>query len=789
MVCRITGPGSIGNQSAAISLNVHTMNCGSCGVSLKSSTGSCRCAVCDVKFCGKCTFRTEDSDLFTCIACLGHNVFYDKLRNKAEEIYQRVEEALLGKQRVASIRMQELCLHFYQTVDVLNRLLYFSVLQRMWPLLLKIVKYQEDHGLEGNLGTLQALKLHAEPRALHSELVQRVALLNAKCIDCPPERNYPKLVRSKQPTLGIALSGLHGHFQIWQLLHTPLLQLLERAKSRGDLKILIFATQRPNLELSFVLEMYRAFSAEKCWLDVFDDKTGALPTELTLTQQSKFRRMVREQGTTAVLDCSSCHGSEAFRVLCRPGSETRFTFGYLEPAVLPRNSSSCSGVILDPVSGSSTPVPDDGFSVCHISCWKPPVIDSMRGLNRSKRAMFRQGNGQKFCIHTPVDCDGISHECLKQLLELLEALPDAILCFDGATLTQITATIQNMQLFAVEHGLSEHYFDGRVDWWGQLPVKGRGQRIRDNAQVCLALGPSSGDIGVNLALCVGVPVVTNQGSHGGATSFLVMIGLGALAGSDQPADLVKQLYNDANLLMSMWSILDHQAENLTGFFNLQRTANDLAEFVIAHHESSDRNPPTRKFISCKPEPPYFELDQHGKLQQTAGALVREGNDQLETDVLPGLQDYDSGMIVEIDADFETSRAEATAIRAEALMLSAHHRSDVAESDADLDLADHDVGAECEPASPHSLNALAAQAAPDGKKWPSVFHDQPEEGPKGQIRVGDGAKIMSDRLSSDSMFYASAATFIDLTMGDATVDEGDVGRAAFGEPPSAGDLLV
>jgi hypothetical protein len=121
------------------------------------------------------------------------------------------------------------------------------------------------------------------------------------------------------------------------------------------------------------------------------------------------------------------------------------------------------------------------------------------------------------------------------------------------------------------------------------------------------------------------------------------------------------------------------------------------------------------------------------------------------------------------------------------MLSAHHRSDGAESNADLDLAD--MRAECEPASAHSLNALAAQAAPDGKKGPSVFHDQPEEGPKGQIRVGDGAKIMSDRLSSDSMFYASAATFIDLTMGDATVDEGDVGRAAFGEPPSAGDLLV
>ena len=61
-------------------------------------------------------------------------------------------------------------------VDILNRLLMFDTLKQMWPLLLEIVKYQEENEMEGHLETLQVVRFHAEPRALHSELVRRVAL-------------------------------------------------------------------------------------------------------------------------------------------------------------------------------------------------------------------------------------------------------------------------------------------------------------------------------------------------------------------------------------------------------------------------------------------------------------------------------------------------------------------------------------------------------------------------------------------------------------------------------------
>ena len=634
-------------------------------------------------------------------------------------ITKSTEDAIVGRNSVCRYDMQILFFNFCQTVDVLNRLVMYRDLERMWPLLLRILQYQEEHDLEGHLGTLQAVRFHA-PRTLHSELVRRVALLNARWskINRPPERNHPKLVRGEKPTLGVALYDLHGLSPILQLLSTPLLQLLRRAETRGDLRVHILATQKPNLEVPMVRELHRAFSAAGCWHDVFDAKTGVLPTKLTQQQLTTFRRKVRQIGITAVFDGigSSALGSEGFCGLCIPGSEVQFIFDFLNSAVLPHNSHFYSGVILDPVLSAA--VPDDDSQAtdrfCCISCWQPPVMDCIRGLNRSKRTLFREATGQKFRIHTPVDLTRISRECLEQLLELVVALPNAILCCYGAPLTQISATLLNMQSYAEQHGLDKNYFDGRVEWWGHLPMEDHGQRMRDKVHVCLALGPGTGHTGVNLALCVGVPVVTEEGLRGGGdisswvpTSMLNMLGLGALAlpyGS-RAGDLVRQLYYDGELLVSLQSILDYQATHSTGFFDNERTANDLAELVIAHHVSSDSNPPARDFISRPPQLPFYVRDQHGMLQQTAKALVMEGNDQLDAEVLPALLDFH--VLEEMDA-------------------------------------------ECEPSSAQS----------------------------GGPPPLDGADA--------EMVSAHAATFLDIT--HVNNSEGGVGRAAFGEPPSAGDLL-
>jgi len=514
----------------------------------------------------------------------------------------------------------------------------------------------------------------------------------------------------------VALYDLHGLSPILQLVSTPLLQLLRRAETRGDLRVHILATQKPNLEVAQVSDLHRAFSAAGCWHDVFDAKTGVLPSKLTEQQLAKFRRKVRQIGITVVFDGigSSALGSEEFYGLCIPGSEVRFIYDFLNSAVLPHDSLFYSGVILDPVLsaavGSCLECSSAADRFCCISCWQPPVMDCIKGLNRSERTVFREGTGQKFRFHTPVDLTRISRECLEQQLELLVALPDAVLCCYGAPLTQISSTLLNMQSYAEQHRLDKNYFDGRVDWWGHLPMEDHGQRMRDKVHVCLALGPGTGHTWVNLALCVGVPVVTEQGLRGGGdisswvpTSMLDMLGLGALAvpyGS-RAGDLVMQLYRDGPLLMSLQSILDHQATHTIGFFDNERTANDLAELVIAHHVSSDSNPPARDFISRSPELPYFVRDQHGMLQRTARALVREGNDQLrdrDTEVLPVLLDFHMPVIEEMDVDCEPSNTQSAGAEA----VGGH-------SGADMNLAE--MGAECEPSSAGDAGAGANAQMP------------------------------------------------------------------------------
>lgn len=288
-------------------------------------------------FCNTCSFRTKGDERlgvsYQCISCIGEDVFYETLEGKAMQVKKSTEDAIAGRESVSRNDMQLLFFDFCQTVDVLNQLVMYSVLECMWPILLSIVQYQEEHGLEGHLGTLQVVRFHAEPRPLHSELVQRVALLNARWrkINRPPEnKSRAKLVQSKKPTLAVALYDLHGISPILQLLSTPLLQLLRRAETRGDLRVHILATQRANLEVAEVSDLHRAFSAAGCWHYVVDDKTGVLPSKLTEQQVTKFRRKVRQIGITVVLDCigSSALGSEGFYGLCIPGSEVRFIYDF-----------------------------------------------------------------------------------------------------------------------------------------------------------------------------------------------------------------------------------------------------------------------------------------------------------------------------------------------------------------------------------------------------------------------------------------------------------------------------
>ena len=606
------------------------------------------------------------------MACVGADLFYEQLRNKAKNIHAKTEQHLSGKKILEKYAAQILFFEFCDMVDILNRLLMFDTLKQMWPLLLEIVKYQEENDMEGHLEALQVVRFHAEPRALHSELVRRVALQSATWTERRRREavpNAPTLpaVRAAVPTLGFAVYDLHGLAPILQLLSAALHQLLERA----DIRVHILAVRSPNLEVPLVRSLHTAFSERGCWHKVYDDKSGILPKlkEMSSKQLKKFRQILRQIGMTAMFDCigSSAAGSEAFRGLCRPGSEARCVVDFLNSACLPWDSHCYSGIILDPTLSAAVPLEDPGADkFWNISCWQPPMTDSISGLNRDKRTVFLHGTGQIFGIHCPVDLTRISEECLEQLLDLLLDLPDSVLCYYGSPLTQVISTMNNMKHYAVKRGRAENYFKDRVDWWGHYPIGDHGQRMRDKVHVCLALGPSTGHTGVNVALCAGVPVATEQGVNGGGdisswvpSSMLRMCGLGALAvpnGSRRAGVLVRQLYWDPRLLTLLQNILDHQAHHSIGFFNNQRTAHDFAELAKALHESTDSNPPAREFISCQPEKAYFSLDEDGKLQRTPAALLWEGNDELKhSNVLPALPGYEdlvhqAGTIVQADTD-------------------------------------------------------------------------------------------------------------------------------------------
>ena len=471
--------------------------------------------MCGVKLCGSCTFVTHSQKScksYKCLACVGADLFYEQLRDKAKNIQLRTEHHLSGKKILEKYAAQILFFEFCDMVDILNRLLMFDTLKQMWPLLLEIVKYQEENEMEGHLEALQVVRFHAEPRALHSELVRRVALQSATWTERRRREAYPNAptllaVRAAVPTLGFAFYDLHGLAPILQLLSAALHQLLERA----DIRVHILAVRSPNLEVPLVRSLHTAFSERGCWHKVYDDKSGILPKlkEMSSKQLKKFRQILRQIGMTAMFDCigSSAAGSEAFRGLCRPGSEARCVVDFLNSACLPWDSHCYSGIILDPTLSAAVPLEDPGADkFWNISCWQPPMTDSISGLNRDKRTVFRHGTGQIFGIHCPVDLTRISEECLEQLLDLLLDLPDSVLCYYGLPLTQVISTMNNMKHYAVKRGRAENYFKDRVDWWGHYPIGDHGQRMRDKVHVCLALGPSTGHTGVNVALCTGVPV-------------------------------------------------------------------------------------------------------------------------------------------------------------------------------------------------------------------------------------------------------------------------------------------
>ena len=147
-----------------MSSTIDICSCAACGYSPLDSS-SCQCRVCGVKLCSTCSFitKSEKREDYTCIACLGADRFYDKLRNKAKGIQDRTAGVLSGSIKLDKYSAQTLFFHFCEIFDVLNRLLMYSTLKDMWPLLLRVVKFQEEKGMEGHLGTLQVVRFHAEP--------------------------------------------------------------------------------------------------------------------------------------------------------------------------------------------------------------------------------------------------------------------------------------------------------------------------------------------------------------------------------------------------------------------------------------------------------------------------------------------------------------------------------------------------------------------------------------------------------------------------------------------------
>ena len=95
-----------------MSATIDICSCAACGYSPLDSS-SCQCRVCGVKLCSTCSFITknEKKDNYTCIACLGADLFYDKLRIKAKGIQDRTAGVLSGSIKLDKYSAQTLFFH------------------------------------------------------------------------------------------------------------------------------------------------------------------------------------------------------------------------------------------------------------------------------------------------------------------------------------------------------------------------------------------------------------------------------------------------------------------------------------------------------------------------------------------------------------------------------------------------------------------------------------------------------------------------------------------------------
>jgi hypothetical protein len=541
-------------------------------------------------------------------------------------------------------KLSRLLFQFCTMVDLLNSLLQYSALSRMWPLLLQVVEFQEKQKMPCALLTLQTVRFHMEDSKAHNKLVRDVARQLADETTEPGSAGSPADVSdlkwSSTPTIALAVHDVHGEHPIMLLTFALLKQLMDSPQ----IKVYIIATQKPNLECAIVKELHTA--ARKRWVQL--DLLGATQA----AKKQKIRSTIQKLNITVLFDLigPSAAGSELWRGVCRPGREAWFILLWLNEAALSWNRKSFSGAILDP--WMSKAVPDDDPQVDNVYCissWQPGM-QCIRDISRSARTPWVKNAGQNFRIHTPANLNRIAWPCLRVLLTILMHLEDTVVCFEGYPLVPMGATLRNMEAFSEQNSLSRNYFVGRLEWWARLPMDMHAKRMRDRAHVCVSFGPAEGHTGVHLALGAGVPVLTTEGSLGGgdvaawvAAGMLFKLGLGSLVlphGEEHKiVDLVRQLYEDGRLLNELQHVLDTHASQGTSLFSTERAARDVTDLAIQLH--SDRKTPerhARNFISCPSEEPYL-IREHGRLRRSARLIFASTNMDiggpvpLETDLL------------------------------------------------------------------------------------------------------------------------------------------------------------
>ena len=617
---------------------------GKCVICIDSHVMVTPCTACNGMVCTLCSYRAPiDTGPFVCFSCKGKDKFFGDLSDQALKIQEQTRRALSSPfptaqdQVRAKTRLEFQLYHFCTMVDLLNSLLQYSLLSRLWPLLIKVVEFQQRHQLRCDLMTLQTVRLHMEGTPEHNQLVRHVALQVAQetrllgSADGPAYE--PRLEWSKSPTIAFAVRDVHGEHPLMHLMYS-LLKLLMSIK---EIKVYIIAIQEPNLECRIVKELHTL--AGKSWIQV------ELPQADDAKNKQTIRTKIKSFRITVLFDLigPSAAGSELWRGVCRPGREAGFILLWLNEAALSWDRISFSGVILDPWMSRAVPDNDpQADTVYYISSWQPGM-QVTRELPRSTRTPWVKHPGRQFGIHTPVDLTRIAWSCLKVLLSIMMKLDDAVLYFEGFPLVPLCATMRNMEAFAEKNGLPKDHFVKRVQWWGFIPMDSHAKRLRDNVHLCVSFGSAEGHTGVHLALGAGVPVLTTEGSSGGgdvaawvAASMLCQVGLGALVlphGEERKiVDLVRQLYEDGRLLTALQHVLDTHASQGTSLFSYETAARDVTDLAIKLH--SDQKTPekdARNFISCRPEGPFLIRDGC-RLEPTARLMLVYAN--LDIDIGP-----------------------------------------------------------------------------------------------------------------------------------------------------------